>query len=130
MFAKSYRWLPSLCWMGVIFYLSSRSGTELQGMFPFFDSFNFGHFFAFFILALLYYWALFPCEARIKMDIRLLAVLLSALYGISDEFHQSFIPNRTPDVLDIVNDGLGAASAMLLLTWMRHRLGRRLGNKC
>jgi VanZ family protein len=37
------------------------------------------------------------------------AVLVSSLYGASDEWHQSFVAGRTPDALDVVADALGAA---------------------
>ena len=39
-------------------------------------------------------------------------------YGISDEFHQSFVPGRTPDVLDWLADTSGALLAALLLAWL------------
>lgn len=38
-----------------------------------------------------------------------LAVLIASLYGITDEFHQYFVPLRTPDVADWALDTLGAA---------------------
>lgn len=36
------------------------------------------------------------------------AVLVSTLYGTSDEWHQSFVPGRTPDGMDILADAIGA----------------------
>jgi VanZ family protein len=39
----------------------------------------------------------------------LVAMALGALYGATDEFHQSFVPGRTADALDWVADTLGAA---------------------
>jgi VanZ family protein len=41
------------------------------------------------------------------------AVLLSMIYGISDEWHQSFTPGRTPDPMDVAADTLGAAIGVL-----------------
>lgn len=38
----------------------------------------------------------------------LTAVLFSALYALSDEWHQSFSPERTATVRDVGWDGLGA----------------------
>ncbi len=111
------RWVPSIVWMAVIFYLSSRTGSDLQGMFPFLDSFNFGHLIAYFILSLLFYWALQTKTGRRKLDVRLIAVGLSLLYGLTDEWHQSFVPSRSPDPIDILNDVIGASAAMLVVTW-------------
>jgi hypothetical protein len=42
------------------------------------------------------------------------AVLLAALYGVSDEYHQSFVPGRSPDRLDVLADSIGAAAAVVL----------------
>ncbi len=38
-----------------------------------------------------------------------LAVSLAALFGVSDEFHQLFVPGRDFDVHDMVADALGAS---------------------
>ena len=40
------------------------------------------------------------------------AVLAAVLYGMSDEWHQSFVPGRTADRYDILADGIGAAVAV------------------
>jgi VanZ family protein len=40
------------------------------------------------------------------------AWLFSAAYGVSDEFHQSFVPGRTPSGIDWVADAAGAAVAI------------------
>jgi VanZ family protein len=40
---------------------------------------------------------------------------ISAAYGATDEFHQRFVPGRTPAFDDLVADGLGAALAIALL---------------
>lgn len=39
------------------------------------------------------------------------AVLIVVLYGVSDEFHQTFVPGRDFELWDIVFDGLGGLLA-------------------
>ena len=38
-----------------------------------------------------------------------LAILVSALYGVSDEVHQRFVPGRNAEVRDAVADAVGAS---------------------
>ena len=44
-----------------------------------------------------------------------LASLLATLYGCSDEFHQSFVPGRSPEITDVLFDAVGATCAVVLL---------------
>ena len=37
------------------------------------------------------------------------AAVIATVYGVSDEFHQRFVPGRTADVRDITADMVGAA---------------------
>jgi VanZ family protein len=49
-----------------------------------------------------------------------LAALLTVLYGISDEFHQSFVPTREASLRDVMADGAGAMFGIALLAgWKR-----------
>ncbi len=41
----------------------------------------------------------------------LLAVSICILYGATDELHQMFVPNRTPDLYDLVADTVGSLAA-------------------
>ena len=43
------------------------------------------------------------------------AVAFSTLYGVTDEVHQMFVPERTADFADLAADALGAAAAVLAL---------------
>jgi VanZ family protein len=48
--------------------------------------------------------------SRIKNNVKLmviLSVVLSSLYGVSDEIHQYFVPFREADLLDVLADTLG-----------------------
>ena len=39
----------------------------------------------------------------------LASIVLTITYGVSDEWHQSFVPGRTPDSMDLLVNGVGAA---------------------
>lgn len=43
------------------------------------------------------------------------SVLLATLYGASDEFHQTFVPGRSADRLDLLADGVGALVSALVI---------------
>jgi VanZ family protein len=38
-----------------------------------------------------------------------LALLICVSYGVTDEFHQTFVPGRTADAADLLTDSFGAA---------------------
>ncbi|MDD4753031.1 MAG: VanZ family protein [Desulfitobacteriaceae bacterium] len=101
-----FYWIPALCWAGVIFFLSGRTGSELESMFPFFGSLDWGHLAAFFVLSFFVFFALRKTTAG--KNIIAFTILICFLYGISDEVHQHFVPGRTPQLSDIFNDVLGA----------------------
>lgn len=52
------------------------------------------------------------------------AIVLSSLYGVSDEYHQMFVPGRSFDRLDMVADAIGSvvgASAVGAWSIIRRR---------
>src|SRR5262245_28308159 len=77
------------------------------------------HFFFFGILALLALRALARAEWRgVRSATASGAILITALYGLSDEIHQIFVPGRDFEVLDIAADTLGASfAAVALWAW-------------
>jgi len=51
------------------------------------------------------------------------AWIVSTLYGVTDEFHQWFVPGRVADPVDVVVDGAGAGLAVLLvLVWCKRMI--------
>jgi VanZ family protein len=48
-----------------------------------------------------------------------LAVLISTLYGVTDELHQSFVPGRVADAWDLLKNFGGAAAGALACAWPR-----------
>ncbi len=56
--------------------------------------------------------------ARVSAGGALLAAVLAAAYGLTDEFHQSFVPGRTAELRDAAADAAGAAAgAGLVWAW-------------
>lgn len=109
-------------WMGLIFFLSAQS--QLPDLSPSLsDALQdvLGHFFAYGALALLVCWALEAFGVR-RAPLWTLAFIL--LYALSDEFHQSFVPGRHPDIFDIATDLVGALVALAVLAAVRLRRRR------
>jgi VanZ family protein len=115
-----YLWLPLLAWMSLIFFLSAQPDFPHPKASWLEDLLGIGaHMFLFGVLAVL--WARVLQSQRRTL---LFAFLLTMLYAFLDEFHQSFVPGRTADPLDLVYDGLGAALALTAWAWLRHRLAK------
>lgn len=117
---KLLRFIPALVWMGVIFYLSSKTGDELdsvlpfiQRYFPFIADFNWGHYVSYFVLAMTFDFAF--AERSNRWSYKGMIVLLCTLYGVTDELHQYFVDGRMMDIMDIRNDLIGAAIWTLVI---------------
>ena len=137
-------WLPLLVWMGVIFMASadSESGPHASRFLgPFLRWLGFApaaadaalllarkaaHLTEFALLAVLAWRAI---RRPVRADPRPWnwpqagwALLLSAAYAGSDEFHQAFVPTRVASVWDVLIDTVGAAAGLLALwIWGRWR---------
>ncbi len=103
------RWLPAVAWMALIFWFSSQPDLPR----PPSDLLNLilrkgAHFGVYAVLALTYVHALGGWQHR------RLAFVLAVLYAISDEFHQSFTPNRFPSAMDVLIDSAGALAGLWL----------------
>ena len=105
----TFYWLPVIIYMCLIFYLSSMPGTDVITKISINDKIL--HSIEFFILAVLLYRCFNNAKnRRIKENRYLLAVSLAILYAVSDEFHQSFVPGRAADIIDVIADSIGAVS--------------------
>ncbi|HEX6383323.1 MAG TPA: VanZ family protein [Anaerolineae bacterium] len=105
------RWLPLLLWMAVIFIMSHQPSDNIPA-FGFWDLLvkKGGHFLGYAVLSLLAY--------RVTIGARrpfLWAFLITALYAISDEFHQTLVDGRNGKLLDVLIDCAGAAASLYLI---------------
>ncbi len=104
--------LPALGYAGLIFWLSSQSNPLPFLPQGFLSQDKLLHALEYAVLAGLLFAGLRLAGLRTGLAI-VVAVLAASVYGASDELHQSFVPNRTADVLDWVADTLGALAGAL-----------------
>lgn len=118
------RLIPMACVMGIIFFLSHQPGESLYlPPYPGID--KIAHMAVYGVLAstVLY---IFSPATRAEYPLRLvgLTVLICLGYGLSDEFHQSYIVNRSPSGFDVLADCAGAVLVCAL--WLLIRKGRKV----
>ena len=128
--------MPVIIWAAVIFFMSTRtfgssfSNRMLADILRFFHvevshhTFyllatgfrKLGHFTEYGIFAIFLYYALGD-ENRIAWNPRraLACILLAGLYSLTDEFHQRFVPNRGPSIVDCGFETIGATLGILVV---------------
>ncbi len=103
-------------WMALIFWLSSRPTLPsaptywLDVLFK-----KSGHMVMFGVLAFLWYRALRTWDIP-SHRARSWALAFTVVYALTDEFHQRFVPGRTPRFTDVLIDTVGATFS---LYWRR-----------
>ena len=119
---RAWIWGPVAGYLGLIYYLSSRPNAGWARDYP--DK----------VLHALEYMALALLLARglndgiLKpMPARrlLLAWALCVAYALSDEIHQSFVPNRSSDWRDVAADAVGASAGLAAVATATRLLRRR-----
>ena len=103
-----------LALMALIFYLSAQSdpGPDVAPIVR-----MLGHAGEFGLLTLLWGWALRPALGR--RDAALAAAAISFVYAIGDEYHQTHVPGREGDPVDVAIDTVGIAVGYALLRLRR-----------
>lgn len=141
-------------WMGLIFYLSHQNADESSGMsgglIKRFVSFFFphisadelpdivsslqfivrktAHFSLYAILGMLSF-SHFATYRQMNLALRnILSMVVSVLYAISDEYHQTYISGRSGEIRDVLIDSLGAITGVLFIL-MICRIVKAVKNK-
>lgn len=101
--------------MAAIFYVSSLPDVSIPAGFAAAS----GHWFGYLGLAIVVVRALAGgLPSRIDARIAGLALLIAVAYGVSDEFHQTFVPGRSAELRDLFADAAGAvAGTMACWAW-------------
>jgi VanZ family protein len=142
-----YYWVPVLCWMAVVFSASADTQSSqhssalfvplIRWLFPHISPATLDelhhlfrktcHLTEYAILALLVWRAV---RRPVRRDPRPwnwaeagLSLSVVFAYAASDEFHQIFVPTRTPLITDVMIDTSGGAAALLLL-WVLSKVNR------
>jgi len=143
------RWWPALVWAVVISTFSTGLFTSdntsriivpiLHWLFPhaamatLLEIHHYvrkcAHFTEYFILSLLILRGIRGGKHETHLRWALIAVIVVAAYASLDEFHQRFVPGRTPAISDVLLDTTGGVAgqivAALFALWFHVRNGRR-----
>jgi VanZ family protein len=116
-------WLPVIGLCTLIFIQSAFASSEQIPRWPYLDKLL--HLTAYGILGAL------VCRASNTIEsihlrgprLFLIGVLVTTLYGLSDEWHQSFVPGRSAVVADLLADFVGAVLGCAI--WIKAALSSR-----
>jgi VanZ family protein len=108
-------WTPVVLYMAFIFYVNGLSQPPVDpGRFD-----KLLHFTGYVPLGITLVRALAGgLPARVRWTTAAAAIAIGVVYGATDEFHQTFVPNRSADVKDLYADAIGVAlGTMLCWAW-------------
>ncbi len=114
-------WFVVFGWMGLIFFLSSQSSLPVLPE-SWLDLLikKLAHATAYGILFVLWCNALRTTPLKTQWLV-LFALTLTFGYAISDEYHQTFVPGRHGQALDVLIDTTGALAVFVAVNWKQKR---------
>jgi VanZ family protein len=109
-------WLPVALYMAGIFYASSNPDPPVPSNIPDIDL----HALAYFGLMMLVVRAVSRgTSTRLTVSVLAIAWCITVAYGVTDEWHQMYVPNRHAELRDLGADAIGASiAAVLLKAWV------------
>jgi VanZ family protein len=119
-------WLPPFAWMGLIYGLSSMSSLpELPDTVSWYEAVDraimkSAHMFVYGVLAWLYLRALRHHLGHTSV-LRVVSIVAAMGYGLTDEYHQTFVPGREGKLFDVGVDTVGACAVMVVDWWLARR---------
>lgn len=114
----------ALAYAGLIFFLSSQSTFPVPKGIWDFDKVI--HFVEYGVLGFLVARAIRPKDPKSNRGVVLsvAAVIVSTLYGASDEFHQYFVPGRSSEGYDVLADAIGSVLGVAAFAFHRRQSAR------
>jgi VanZ family protein len=115
-------WGPAVLWAAVLFLLSAQPDPPGAGLFDWIPAGDkLAHFALYAVLGALLAWG----RGVERRPPHWAAVSAGALYGASDEWHQSFVPGRQVSAVDWAADACGVAAGY----WVASSLLRRFDSR-
>jgi VanZ family protein len=126
-----WRWGPAVAWAAVIFGLSAQPGLKISS-----DASVDGparhvaHGFVYTVLTVLIVHGLGQLGRPLTLRTALIAGALGVGYGVTDELHQTFVPDRTGQAIDVGYDAIGVGVGLgIAWAWGRLRTTSRTGGR-
>ncbi|CAN2047905.1 membrane hypothetical protein [Candidatus Magnetomoraceae bacterium gMMP-1] len=115
-----YYWLPVFLYCAAIFIQSSYPAPEQIPSIVNIDKFL--HFFAYGLMGMLFLRGFKGSRFQNRMKlILIISILLTGIYGASDELHQSFVSCRDGNIWDAIADFLGGVFGVFFYKWIIER---------
>ena len=111
-------WGPAVVYMAVIFTLSAQSKLPAAPGILGWDKLQ--HLIAYAVMGLLLFRAAI-LRPLTRLGPYLMTLIIGALHGAADEYHQSFVPGRNMSAHDWAADVLGLVLALAILRMATHR---------
>ena len=118
--SRASLWLLVVVWMAVIFALSSQSELPSPAGLSPDDRSVIGHLGVYGVLAV-FLWMALPRGWSASLRIAI-AFAGAVLFGVTDEWHQSFVLGRESTLSDLALDAIGAAVALAVAQFASRRI--------
>jgi VanZ family protein len=114
-------WAPPALWALVLFMLSELRVAPPMPRAFFLSSDKIVHFLLYLAFGALLAWPRHIGGRGIPHSV---LIVIGVAYGGLDEFHQAFVPGRSPDIEDWFADTAGVMAGYVASTWWLARRGR------
>lgn len=113
----------ALLWAGTLYYLSDQPGLDIAPLFSHQDKAM--HVVAYALLGIFIMGVLPKSTTGYRPAQLWVVTALTGVYGLLDEYHQSFIPGRFSSLGDVIADLTGGFLGALFVYLLARRLARR-----
>ena len=114
-----FKCILTAAYAGIIYWESSQDTSSISLSH---NTDKLVHFAVFGLLCLMTCWSLSHVRIGDRAIYKIiLAIVITSLYGMSDEFNQYFTPNRSVEIFDWLADTAGAVTAGLLWQVTTHK---------